>query len=498
VHPPENEKELYDELADRLDAQDDTGARRVFHELQKTGRSRQEIVAQVSRLIEKRREDKPLGKSTGEIPWLRHREPSTWSHTPFIRPQHRFDIPVAGTSGEPELPPTGDDTSQRAGAPDERSPAPQPTAASGVPEQPLTNQKTIAHTENAIHSGEWRQGALFENIRPRQIGADLSVAERAASKLNLQTALLAEEAKPSASTEAKDQPTAVQRASRASARRIGIVLTGISVIAAASAGLFVLWNLYGSEVQEFVSARPPSALAWLQKIGGINNGSFSPDAGMQRQSTGPQKAGAVDERNQTPKQEEPSAAQAPTDRSIRIPEAAVTEPPIANKQGTRTERNTGDTSAPPTAQIAEELLSQTAAPSSQVAEPVTVPTAAPARSQQNESDAAQAQQTVARQVPPIDTGALVVQGDQLLAKSDVASARLLYQRAAEAGDGRGALRMGMTFDPVLLARWRLRGVRANRAQAIAWYRHASALGNADAELRRRSLVTYAVRRRRYY
>ena len=56
----------YDDLADRIHAGDDTGARRVFHELQKTGRSRQEIVAKVSHLIERRGPDGAPGNSTGE------------------------------------------------------------------------------------------------------------------------------------------------------------------------------------------------------------------------------------------------------------------------------------------------------------------------------------------------------------------------------------------------------------------------------------------------
>jgi hypothetical protein len=349
---------------------------------------------------------------------------------------------------------------------------------SGVPEQPLTNQRAVAHTENAIHSLERRQGALFENIVPRQIGTDLSVAERAASKLKLQTVLSAGDPEPSAPAEAlaaKDQPRAVQRASRASVRRIAIFLTGSSAIAAASAGLFFLWSLYASEVQEFVSERAPSASTWLHKIAGGNNGLFSADADKPRQSTGPRKAGAVDERDQTPKQAEASAAQPPTDGIIRNPDVAITEP------------NTGATSTPPSAQISEQLSSPTTAPTSQFIESVSVPTAAPSPSQQNEPDAAQAHQTVARQVPPIEAGALIAQGDQFLARFDVASARLLYQRAAEVGDGRGALRMGMTFDPVFFKRWRLRGVRADRARAIAWYRHASALGNTDAELMLTSL-----------
>jgi TPR repeat protein len=47
------------------------------------------------------------------------------------------------------------------------------------------------------------------------------------------------------------------------------------------------------------------------------------------------------------------------------------------------------------------------------------------------------------------------------------------------------LRMGMTFDRVFLVRWRLRGIPADRAQAISWYRRAGALGNAEAALMQR-------------
>ena len=495
MHPPESAKELYEELADRMRAQDDAGARRVFHELQKTGRSRQEIVAEVSRLMEGRSADKPLGRNAGESPWLGHQKPSTWSHTPINGPQHRFDRPAAETTEEPEIPRTDADTGQRAAAPNEHRSG----AVSGVRQRPLTNQNTVTHTEHAPDSHGLRQGASLENLAPAQIGADLSVTERAASKLNLRAVLSAGKAEPSSPTEAvaaEDQQRPAQRASRAMARSFGIFLTGTSIMAVALAGLLVLWSLYGSQVQEFVSARAPSALTWWQKFG--NNVSFNPDADKPQQSTGPTRAQAVSQGNPMPQGAEANSAQPPADRSIRNPKAAVAEPVVADERAARTEPNTGATLTPPNAQIPKELSSQTAAPSSQLAEPVTVPTAAPSRSQQNESDAAQAHQTVGPQVLPIDTGALLVQGDQLLAKSDFASARLLYHRVAEAGDGRGALRMGMTFDPLFLARWRLRGVRANRAQAIAWYRHASALGNADAELRRRSLVTYAVRRRRYY
>jgi len=80
-----------------------------------------------------------------------------------------------------------------------------------------------------------------------------------------------------------------------------------------------------------------------------------------------------------------------------------------------------------------------------------------------------------------DAAGLVTRGDQLLGMRDVAAARLFYERAAEAGDGEGALRMGMTFDPLFLERSGLRGVRSDPGQAAAWYYRAAALGNTKGQ-----------------
>jgi hypothetical protein len=60
VQTSEKSEELYDELAKQIDAGDDAGARRVFQELLTTGLARQEIVSQISRLIENR----SAGKTT--------------------------------------------------------------------------------------------------------------------------------------------------------------------------------------------------------------------------------------------------------------------------------------------------------------------------------------------------------------------------------------------------------------------------------------------------
>jgi TPR repeat protein len=76
--------------------------------------------------------------------------------------------------------------------------------------------------------------------------------------------------------------------------------------------------------------------------------------------------------------------------------------------------------------------------------------------------------------------ALVARGDALVQMRDLTSARLYFQRAAEAGDGRAALRMGQTFDPALLGRVGIFGVPGDAQQAVYWYRHARDLGDADA------------------
>jgi hypothetical protein len=84
---------------------------------------------------------------------------------------------------------------------------------------------------------------------------------------------------------------------------------------------------------------------------------------------------------------------------------------------------------------------------------------------------------------------LLARGDILFQRGDVASARLFYERAADAGDGRAALRAGTTFDPTFLDRDVLRGMHGDRAEARLWYRRASELGEGEAERRLKNLET---------
>lgn len=79
----------------------------------------------------------------------------------------------------------------------------------------------------------------------------------------------------------------------------------------------------------------------------------------------------------------------------------------------------------------------------------------------------------------------MARGDAEFAGGDVAAARLLYQRAADAGLPDAAIAMGGTFDPVELARRKVKGLVGEPDVARKWYERARTLGAAGAEDRLR-------------
>jgi hypothetical protein len=78
-----------------------------------------------------------------------------------------------------------------------------------------------------------------------------------------------------------------------------------------------------------------------------------------------------------------------------------------------------------------------------------------------------------------EIAALVARGDAFLGVGDIASARLFFERAADSGDGRAAMRMAVTYDAEFLDRAGLHGVRGDPEQAARWYWRARALGKTD-------------------
>jgi hypothetical protein len=89
--------------------------------------------------------------------------------------------------------------------------------------------------------------------------------------------------------------------------------------------------------------------------------------------------------------------------------------------------------------------------------------------------------------PSAEIAALVARGDAFLKAADIASARLYYERAADAGDGSAALKLGATFDPGFLSSSGVRGTLGDPARAASWYARALDLGEASAAQRLKNL-----------
>jgi hypothetical protein len=86
---------------------------------------------------------------------------------------------------------------------------------------------------------------------------------------------------------------------------------------------------------------------------------------------------------------------------------------------------------------------------------------------------------------------LMKRGQALLAEGDIASARLLLRRAAEAGDANAALMLAGTYDRAELTRLKVIGVAPDHAQAKLWYTKAVEHGSAEAVRRLQQLAQRA-------
>jgi hypothetical protein len=78
---------------------------------------------------------------------------------------------------------------------------------------------------------------------------------------------------------------------------------------------------------------------------------------------------------------------------------------------------------------------------------------------------------------------LMKQGEQFIVAGDIVTARIAFQRAAEAGDAKAAVALGATYDPAVLAKVGVLGISADVAKARSWYEKAEKLGSPDARRR---------------
>lgn len=76
---------------------------------------------------------------------------------------------------------------------------------------------------------------------------------------------------------------------------------------------------------------------------------------------------------------------------------------------------------------------------------------------------------------------LMKQGELFMANADVSGARLIFRRAAEAGDAAAALALAETYDPLMLGKSAATaGIISDIAVARSWYERARDLGSTVA------------------
>ncbi|MCP3462004.1 hypothetical protein [Bradyrhizobium sp. CCGUVB23] len=78
---------------------------------------------------------------------------------------------------------------------------------------------------------------------------------------------------------------------------------------------------------------------------------------------------------------------------------------------------------------------------------------------------------------------LMTRARSLMTIGDIAAARLLLERAANAQDATAAFVLAQTFDPAVLGTKDTRSITADPATARSWYQKAAALGSAEARAR---------------
>jgi hypothetical protein len=88
-----------------------------------------------------------------------------------------------------------------------------------------------------------------------------------------------------------------------------------------------------------------------------------------------------------------------------------------------------------------------------------------------------------RAIDAQELAAMVKRGEDLLNTGDIASARLLLRRAAEARDARAAFALAGTYDPIVLKRLGVYGSTPDVAIARDWYEKARQYGSREAPQR---------------
>jgi TPR repeat protein len=117
-----------------------------------------------------------------------------------------------------------------------------------------------------------------------------------------------------------------------------------------------------------------------------------------------------------------------------------------------------------------------------IGEPAPTPTLAVSPAPTLAADASTASNPGPAPLTAEQIKAMVERGSTLVGSGDLASARLFYEPAVNAGDAKAAIYLGATYDPSFLKMARFgNGVRGDRDRAAYWYRRAGELGSSEAQ-----------------
>jgi hypothetical protein len=266
------------------------------------------------------------------------------------------------------------------------------------------------------------------------------------------------------------------RRRRAPARpALGIILYLASIMLVATATIGVFFGVGFFLLAGFAEGMVPSS-------GGAHTAEFSPPV-----------FGVLSRLFSKPSPPENDLAPAPIEAETAGSAAVAALPPAPLSQpSVRDQRAMPDKSdaVPPSvagdrsAGVPQDAPNGGKRPGSEFTEPAAV---APAPKAGSPEPAPTPPVVEAAPVPPpltlsaAELGELLTRGDAFLRMGDLTSARLFYERAATAGNGQGAMRMGATFDPSFLGRAGFGSAWGDPLKAQFWYDRATDLSTGEVQ-----------------
>ncbi len=447
---------LYNKLRDCIRANNKDQAKRVYRELAQAGRPLSEILGEARSVSE------ASGTTTNSVTEEDYAPLEEWPHQKtFAELLRRMPDPIPRTSHPPQqsAEPTIGSYFTTVGLQPQRDKA-SPEERPATPSLEVTpSDPGYQSLEAAISSDPGGASATDSEPERNNPPLDETTPRSAATALERSTSDVAPQISTRAISSGIDldpSPSSIDAAvpaRRGPSARLAVAL--VTIIAIASVGWFLLPR---RAVEQVAGKTAPPSEVVITAAGEKGLTSTAP--------AGQPAAAAVARTNSTERTPEIAAA-TPTPVPVAPSPAAAAAAP-------------GDLFAlkpDATPVVAKLEMPEGASPSvsalPEAPPPATVPTAVSPTTVLSPSEP---------HASTAETAALLARGDSLFGVGDVASARLFYERAAYAGDGQAALRLGETYDPNFLERTRVRAVLGDLAAAVFWYRRARDLGVAEAEI----------------